>query len=169
MGLDVPLVVGPGGAVAHVAYGDGARCQEPEPLAGNTSFTSPHIPVRGEHAIIVHRDAGALLAPVLEGVQPIIGALGATSRRIVDSKYSTFLMDCHFSSVPYHPPRIPHWIGARPAPRLPWRPPRNKISFIIRHCGGNCKLPWPAAPLSHAAMLFPYSYVLSSFSFFTQN
>ena len=93
-GLDVPLVVGPGGAVAHVAYGDGARAQGAEPLRRKHLVHQPHIPVRGEHAIIVHRDAGALLAPVLEGVQGVIGQGGHIRRlRRVHAEHAALLLD----------------------------------------------------------------------------
>ena len=93
-GLDVPLVVGPGGAVAHVAYGDGARAQGAEPLRRKHLVHQPHIPVRGEHAIVVHRDAGALLAPVLEGVQGVIGQGGHIRRlRRVHAEHAALLLD----------------------------------------------------------------------------
>ena len=93
-GLDVALVVGPGGAVAHVAHGDGPRAQRAEPLCREHVVHQPHVPVGGEDPVVVHRDAGALLPPVLEGIQGVVGQGGHIgSLRRVHAEHAALLVD----------------------------------------------------------------------------
>ena len=92
-GLDVALVVGPGGAVAHVAHGDGAGAQGAEPLLRKHVVHQPHIPVGGEKPVIVHYDARALLPPVLQGIQGIVGQGGHVGGlRGIDAEDPALLM-----------------------------------------------------------------------------
>ena len=71
-GLDVMPAVGAGGGVAHVAHGDAALPQGPEPVPGEDLAHKARIPEGAEHAVVVHHDPRALLPPVLEGVQPAV-------------------------------------------------------------------------------------------------
>ena len=74
--LNVALVVGAGGAVAHVAHGDVAGAQGLEPFPGEHLADQAHVPPGGKEAVVVHHNAGALLAPVLQGIECVIGVGG---------------------------------------------------------------------------------------------
>ena len=92
--LDVPLVVAAGGAVAHMAHGDGAGPQLRQALPGKHLVHQAHIPVGGKHAIVIDNNSGALLSPVLQGVQRIIGIgrhIGGLRRS--NAEHAAFFMD----------------------------------------------------------------------------
>ena len=64
-------------------------------------FFGEHIPhqaeilVHADHAVPVDGDPAALLPPVLQGKQSIVGICGDIrgARRVIDAKYAAFLMD----------------------------------------------------------------------------
>ena len=96
-GLDVALVVRTGGGVAHVAHHNVAQAQRGQMLRGEHLVDQARVPVRGEHAVIVDDDAGALLAPVLEGKKAVIGE-GGQVRGLVgkDAKDAAFFVNVAF-------------------------------------------------------------------------
>ena len=93
-GLDVPLVVAAGGAVAHMAHSDAAGSQRLKPLLGEYLADQPHIPVGRKNAVVVHGDAGAFLPPVLKGIQRVV-CKGCHIRGFPckDAEHAAFLMD----------------------------------------------------------------------------
>ena len=52
-----------------------------------------HVLIKGLLPVIDGRDAAGLLPPVLEGVQPIIGGLGAAALRVIDPEYTALLVE----------------------------------------------------------------------------
>jgi hypothetical protein len=71
-GLNVPDVVCAGGSVADVAHRDVALAEGSDPFRTEYLADQTDIPVRGENAVAVQGNTGALLAPVLQGVKPKI-------------------------------------------------------------------------------------------------
>ena len=72
-GLYVALVVGTGGGVAYMTHGDVPLAQGMKPLGREYLADQSHIAAGGKNPLIVDHDAGALLAPMLQGKQAIIG------------------------------------------------------------------------------------------------
>ena len=92
-GLDVPLVVAAGGAVAHMGNGHGSRRKFFHHIPGEHLANLPQISVGGEHPIIVYNDAAALLPPVLQGVQPIVSEVRHVLRFWrPDTKHTAFFV-----------------------------------------------------------------------------
>ena len=74
--LYVALVVRAGGGIAHMAHRDVPLSQGMEPLGREHLADQPHIAAAGEYPLIVDHDSGALLAPVLQSEQAVIGQTG---------------------------------------------------------------------------------------------
>ena len=72
-GLGVEAAVGAGGGVAHVAHGDVALSQGFQAGAVEDLSHQARVPPGAEDPVVVQGDAGALLAPVLQGVEPVVG------------------------------------------------------------------------------------------------
>ena len=64
-GLNIALVVAAGGAVPHMAYGNVALSQRRETLRREHVAHQSYVPIGGEHPVVVHHNAAALLSPVL--------------------------------------------------------------------------------------------------------
>ena len=77
LGVDTALVAG--GGVADMAHGHVAGAQVLQDLGGKDLADQSHILVAGDDAVVIDGDAGALLAPVLEGIQGVVGAGGGIS------------------------------------------------------------------------------------------
>ncbi|MPM99422.1 hypothetical protein SDC9_146613 [bioreactor metagenome] len=93
-GLDISFVIAAGGAVAYVAHGDVALPQRLKMLRREHVAHQSHVPIGGEHAVVVHHDAAALLPPMLQSVQRIIAQGGHVLRLF--AKYpenAAFLME----------------------------------------------------------------------------
>ena len=92
-GLSVVAVQGAGGAVAAVAHGHLALVHLLQHVPGEHIRHQANILVAGDHAVVIHRDAAALLAAVLQGVQRVIG-LGhhALAAAAVNAEHTTFFM-----------------------------------------------------------------------------
>ena len=72
-GLAVAPVGGPGGAVAGVAHRHSSPGESVQNLFGEDLPHQPQVLVGGEHPVVVDHDAAALLSPVLESIQAVIG------------------------------------------------------------------------------------------------
>ena len=78
----------------HMAHGDGAGPQLRQALPGKHLVHQSHIPVGGKHAIVIDNNSGALLSPVLQGVQRVIGIgrhIGGLRRS--NAEHAAFFMD----------------------------------------------------------------------------
>ena len=75
-GLGVALAVGAGGSIADVSHDDVAGPQLFDALLWENLVDQPLVAIGGEHPVIIDRDPRALLPPVLEGKQPVIGQRG---------------------------------------------------------------------------------------------
>ena len=75
-GLYVALMVGAGGGIAHMAYGDISLAQRFQPLGRKYFTDQSHVAAGGEHPPVVDHDAGALLSPVLQSKQAVISQAG---------------------------------------------------------------------------------------------
>ena len=74
--------------------GDVAGAESGQPLRGEHLADEPHIPVGGEHAVVIHHDAGTLLSAVLQGIEGVIrqgGHVGGCFR--INAEDAAFLMD----------------------------------------------------------------------------
>ena len=74
-GLAVCPVGGTGGSVTHMAHGHGPARELLHHITGEHIPHLPQIPVGGENAVLIDDDAAALLAPVLQSIQPIVGQI----------------------------------------------------------------------------------------------
>ena len=72
-GLGIALAVGAGGGIADVPHDDVSAPQPLEALLRKNLVDQPLVPIGGKYSVIVDCDPRALLSPVLEGEQPIIG------------------------------------------------------------------------------------------------
>ena len=72
-GLAVAPVGGPGGAVAGVAHRHSSLGEPVQRFTGEHLPHQPKVLVGGEHPVIVDHDAAALLSPVLEGIETVVG------------------------------------------------------------------------------------------------
>ena len=79
-GLGVGAALAPGGGVAYMAHGHAAPAQPLQHLGGEYLADQAHVFVAGDHAAVVDGDARALLAPVLQGVEGVIGDGGGVLR-----------------------------------------------------------------------------------------
>ena len=103
-GLGVLPFPRPGGGVAHMAHRHGAV----EPVQGllvKDLAHQAHVLVKGLLPAVDGRDAAGLLPTVLEGVQPVIGGLGAPALRIVDAEYPALLVQA--AQYGFHPRALP--------------------------------------------------------------
>ena len=75
-GLSVALAVGAGGSIADVSHDDVAGPQLFDALLWENLVDQPLVAIGGKHPVIIDRDPRALLPPVLEGKQPVIGQRG---------------------------------------------------------------------------------------------
>ena len=71
-GLGVHPGGGAGSAVAHMAHGHVAQAQLRHFVRGEHVVHQAVVLMGGEQAVVVHHDAAAFLAPVLQGEQPVI-------------------------------------------------------------------------------------------------
>ena len=96
------LVVAAGGAVAHVPHGDVALAQSGQPLRREHLVHQAHVPVGGEQAVVIDHDAGALLSPVLQGVEGVVGQRGHIGGfRGVDPEHTAFFVQtAHLTRYP---------------------------------------------------------------------
>ena len=96
-GLNIALVVRTGGGIAHMAHHNVAQTQSGQVLRGEHLVDKARVPVGGEYAVIVDDNAGALLAPVLEGKKAVVGK-GGQIRSLVgkDAKDAAFFMNVAF-------------------------------------------------------------------------
>ena len=98
-GLGVLPLPGPGGGIAHMAHGHGPI----QPLKGlfvKHLADQAHILIKGLLPVVDGGDAAGLLPPVLQGIQPVIGGLGAAPRRIIDTEHAALLVQAHVRPVP---------------------------------------------------------------------
>ena len=72
-GLAVASVGGSGGAVAGVPHRHGPLGKPVQDLSGEDLPHQPQVLVGGEYPVVVDHDAAALLSPVLESIQAVIG------------------------------------------------------------------------------------------------
>lgn len=109
-GLAVAQIVAAGGSVADVTHCKpalGKLCQFL--LIKNLTY-QPQTHVGEKHPVVIDRDAAALLAPVLEGVQAIVYKSGHIRLfRTVDAEYPARFVDAY-----------------RPCSRLAFTKPRNR-------------------------------------------
>ena len=95
-GLAVAPDRGSSGAVAGVAYRHGPPGQPGQRLAAEHLPHQPQILVGGKYPVVVDHDAAALLPPVLEGVEAVVGQPAHVPRLWADhAKDATFLMNTH--------------------------------------------------------------------------
>ena len=81
-----------GGGVAHMAHRHGP-IQALKGLPVEDLADQSHVLIKGLLPVIDSRDAAGLLPPVLEGVQPVIGGLGAAALRVIDPEYTALLVE----------------------------------------------------------------------------
>ena len=92
-GLTVPPLIAAGRAVARMADRHGAVRKAGQDLRRKDLSDQPEILVRREHAVIIDRDAGALLPAVLQRKQPAVGQMCKVLRlRSHDAEYAAFFM-----------------------------------------------------------------------------
>ncbi len=102
-GLGVAPAARPGGAVAHVADGEVAFER------GDAAFVEhlgdqAHVLRHGDGLAVAHRDAGRLLAPVLQGVEAQIGEVGDVLTGGVHAEHAAGVADrgvVHHVILPY--------------------------------------------------------------------
>ena len=79
-GLGVQAVAVAGGAVAHMAHGHVARAQAVQHILGEHIVHQADVLIRIEQAVVVHHNAAALLAAVLQGEQAVVHGFGDVLR-----------------------------------------------------------------------------------------
>ena len=100
-GLAVLPVGGPGGAVTGVPHRHGPPGK---PVQGVLAEHIPHqtqVLIGGENAVVIDHNAAALLAPVLEGVKPVVGQpphVGGLWSE--NAEYAALFMNSHKISSP---------------------------------------------------------------------
>ena len=99
-GLGVLPADAAGGGVAHVAHRQGAP-QLVQLLGVEHLPHQAQILVEAQLQPLHGGDAAGLLAPVLEGVESVIGRAGAAAGRVVDAEHAAFFVDCHGNSPLY--------------------------------------------------------------------
>ena len=62
-------------------HGDAAFSQRGQTLGGEDLVHQTHVLPRTEYPVVVHRDPGALLTTVLQGVEPVIGQMRQIAAR----------------------------------------------------------------------------------------
>ena len=83
-----------------MAHGDVPAAQRLQPALREHLAHQSHVPVRGEYAVVIDHDAGALLPPVLQGVKGIVGQRGHVRRFLgVDAEHAALLMEVAVSVV----------------------------------------------------------------------
>ena len=108
--LTVAQIVAPGGSVADMTHRKAALGQLFQLFLIKNLTDQTQTLVGGEHAVIVDRDAAALLAPVLKGIETVVHK--SCHIRLVwaiDAEYAAFLVDAH-----------------KPCSRLAFTKPRNR-------------------------------------------
>ena len=106
-GLGVGAALPAGGGVAHMAHGDAAGAQALQDLRGEYLADQSHVLVAGDDAVVVDGDAGALLAPVLKGVQGVVDAAGGMVHAVyVQAENAAFLVEGRHGSY-----FLFHWDG----------------------------------------------------------
>jgi len=92
-GLAVFPPVSAGGAVAHMAHGHGAAGKGIQHRLCEHLIEQARVLIVRKQSVVVHHDAAALLPPVLEGVEPVIGAHGEIGAlRAADAQHAAFLV-----------------------------------------------------------------------------
>ena len=92
-GLGVYAAHVAGGGVPHMADGDVAFAQFFQAGGGKDVGDQAVIPVAGEDAVVVDRDAAAFLASVLQSVKGEIGGFGDVGGMLLpDTEYAAFLV-----------------------------------------------------------------------------
>ena len=95
-GLAVAPVGGPGGAVTGVAHRHSPLGEPVQHLAGEHLPYQPQVLVGGEDPVVIDYNAAALLSPVLEGIQAVVGQPAHISGPGADdAKDAALLMNTH--------------------------------------------------------------------------
>ena len=82
------------GAVTRVADGDAALAEVLQHLRGEHVLHQTDVLVIGDHAVVVHGDAAALLAAVLQRVETVVGQRGdVLVFRREDTEHAAFFVD----------------------------------------------------------------------------
>ena len=107
--LRVAPAARPGGGVAHVADGEVA-VERGEAALVEHLRDQAHVLRHGDGLAVAHRDAGRLLAPVLQGVEPQVGEVGDALSGRIHAEHATGVTDLgvvHRFSLPRTPRTTP--------------------------------------------------------------
>ncbi len=122
--LRVAPAARPGGAVAHVTDGQVALERGDATLVEHLGDEA-HVLRHGDGLAVAHRDAGRLLAAVLQGVEPQVGEVGDVLTGRVHAEHAAGVADRGVVHSPVHAVILPYTGWSTPTPAASFRTSRS--------------------------------------------
>ena len=102
--LGIVAVVGSGGAVADVPYGDPAVAETLQNIGREHVVHKPGVLIGRENPVVVHHDPAGFLSPVLQGKQSVIGSAGNIGGfEGIDAEHAAFFSQVAHAPSVYQP------------------------------------------------------------------